>query len=167
MTIPTIGFVGRSNSGKTMLIERLLAEFTRRGVRVAVVKHTMHRQVETDLPGKDSRRYWDAGAAQTALVAGDRVVLTRRANAPAVEDVLAQIESVDLIIVEGHKKAAYPKIEVIRAARSPHRIPGLDRIIACVTDVPDLDCGELPRFDFDAIAPLADFITAQLHLREV
>lgn len=162
--IPTIGFVGRSNSGKTTLIEKLLAEFARRGLRVAVVKHTMHRHVETDLPGKDSRRYWEAGAAQTVLVAGDRVVMTRRAENPSVDEALAAISDVDLIIVEGHKQADYPKIEVVRAARDPHRIPGLTRIIACVTDVPGLDCGDLPRFDFEAILPLADFIAEQLHL---
>ncbi len=162
--IPTIGFVGRSNSGKTTLIEKLLAEFARRGLRVAVVKHTMHRHVETDIPGKDSRRYWEAGAAQTVLVAGDRVVMTRRAREPSVDEVLAEIEGVDLIIVEGHKQADYPKIEVIRAARDPNRIPGLEKIVACVSDLPDLDCGPLPRFSFEAIVPLADFVIETLHL---
>ncbi len=162
--IPTIGFVGRSNSGKTTLIEKLLREFVRRGLRVAVVKHTMHRHVETDRPGKDTYRYWEAGAAQTVLIAGDRVAMTWRAQEPSVEEVLPNIQGVDLIIVEGHKQADYPKIEVIRAARDPHRIPGLEHVVACVTDLPDLECGSLPRFDFEAIIPLAEFILRTLHV---
>lgn len=160
--IPCLGFIGRSNSGKTTLLEKLLGELGRRGYRVAVVKHTPQSNVETDFPGKDTRRLWDAGAAHTVLATLDRVVYTRRcATPPTLAEALAPIRDVDLILVEGYKRGNLPKIEVVRAARDPHLIPGIVGRIACVTDVPGLVC-DGPRFDFAALPALADFIEAEV-----
>jgi molybdopterin-guanine dinucleotide biosynthesis protein MobB len=163
--IPVVSFVGRSNSGKTTLLEKLIVLLRQRGYRVGVVKHTVRADVETDLPGTDTRRLWEAGAEHVAFVTPDRIVHTRRYTAPPpLEAALADVGDVDLIFIEGFKYGAYPKIEVVRAARDPALIPDLEGRVACVTDVPDLRCG-VPCFAFDDIVGLVDFVEEQLVLR--
>lgn len=155
---PILSFVGRSNSGKTTLLEKLIALLRERGYRVGVVKHTVRADVETDLPGTDTRRLWEAGAQHVAFVTPDRIVHTRRyAELPPLEAALAGVGDVDLVLIEGFKYGPYPKIEVVRAARDPALIPDLENRIACVTDVPDLACG-VPKFAFDDGMALVDFV---------
>ena len=155
---PIVSFVGRSNSGKTTLLEKLIVLLRQRGYRVGVVKHSLREDVETDIPGTDTRRMWEAGAEHVAFVPPDRIVHTRRyAQAPTLALALAGVHDVDLVIAEGFKRGPFPKIEVTRAARDPNLIPDVDGRVACVTDVPDL-ARELPHFGFDDIAALADFI---------
>jgi molybdopterin-guanine dinucleotide biosynthesis protein MobB len=162
--IPYIGFVGWSGSGKTTLLEALLSEFKRRGLRIAVVKHTHHRNIQTDRQGKDSRRFADAGAVHTTLWAPDRLVHTHRSrDARSLSFVLAGVYDADLILVEGYKGGRYPKIEVVRGAQAasnpddPLLIPGLDGRLAFVTDMSDLPSA-VPTFGFDEVEELADFI---------
>ncbi len=156
--LPIVSFVGRSNSGKTTLLERLIPLLQQRGYRVGVIKHTLRQDIETDIPGTDTRRMWDAGADHVAFVTADRIVHTRRcAEAPTLEMALAGVHDVDIIIAEGFKRGTFPKIEVTRAARDPNLIPDVEGRIACVTDVPDLAC-DLPHFELDDVAALADFI---------
>lgn len=158
MTTPMVAFVGRSGCGKTTLLEQVVAELTRRGYRVAVVKHTRHHDVATDLPGSDTRRFWEAGAAEAMLVTPDRVARVRRcAVEPALEEMAATITDVDLIVVEGYKQAALPKLEVVRAACDPEPIPTVEGRIAFVTDVPAL-AGDLPCLDLNDSQAVADFI---------
>ncbi len=160
--IPVISFVGRSNSGKTTVIEKLIPLLRQRGHRVAVIKHTLRQDVETDIPGTDTRRLWDAGAEHVAFVTPDRLVHTRRCvTPPTLETALAGITDVDIVIAEGFKHGPFPKIEVTRAARDPHLIPDVEHRIACVTDVPNL-ADDLPHFGLDDVSALADFIESQL-----
>ncbi len=166
--IPYVGLVGWSGSGKTTLLETLIAAFDERGVRVGVVKHTHHRNLQTDEPGKDSWRFGKAGAVHTTLWTPDRVVHTHRCRKPLpLSAVLANVHGVDLILVEGYKGGAYPKLEVVRAAQAasnvddPLLIPDLEGRVACVTDVPDLPW-EGPYFDFDDVDALVDFIQRQI-----
>jgi len=161
-----VSFVGRSNSGKTTLLEKLIALLRQRGYRVGVVKHTLRAGVETDLPGTDTRRLWEAGAEHVAFVTPDRIVHTRRyAELPPLEAALAGVGDVDLLLIEGFKYGPYPKIEVVRAARDPALIPDLEGRIACVTDVPDLAC-DGPIFPFDDVAGLADLVERVVIRRE-
>lgn len=158
--IPIVAFVGRSGAGKTTLLERVIAVLDARGVRVAVIKHTHHTGLATDLPGADSRRLWEAGARHTTLWAPDRVAHTYRTSSPPhLATVRRDIRDVDVILVEGHKRGALPKIEIVRAACNPALLPDIEGRIACVTDAPEL-AWEGPRFGFDdaGIAALADFI---------
>ncbi|MFN2110731.1 MAG: molybdopterin-guanine dinucleotide biosynthesis protein B [Anaerolineae bacterium] len=155
---PIVSFVGRSNSGKTTLLENLIVLLRQRGYRVGVVKHTLRQDIETDIPGTDTHRMWDAGAEHVAFVTPDRIVHTQRyAQAPTLDLALAGVHDVDIVIAEGFKHGPFPKIEVTRAARDPNLIPDVESRIACVTDVPDLAC-DLPHFGFDDVAALADFI---------
>ncbi len=156
--IPALSFVGRSNSGKTTLLEKLIALLRQRGYRVGVVKHTVRADVETDLPGTDTRRLWEAGAEHVAFVTPDRIVHTHRyAELPPLEAALTGVGDVDLVFIEGFKHGPYPKIEVVRAARDPNLIPDVEGRIACVTDIPDLACG-VPKFAFGDVVELADFV---------
>lgn len=155
---PIVSFVGRSNSGKTTLLERLIPLLQQRGYRVGVIKHTLRQDVETDISGTDTRRMWDAGAEHVAFVTADRIVHTRRyTKTPTLEMALTGVSDVDIVIAEGFKRGPFPKIEVTRAARDPNLIPDVEGRIACVTDVPDLAC-DLPHFRLDDVAALADFI---------
>ncbi|MGC9356927.1 MAG: molybdopterin-guanine dinucleotide biosynthesis protein B [Anaerolineae bacterium] len=163
LSVSAIAFIGRSGSGKTTLLEKLVAELSARGYRVGVVKHTRHRGVETDLPGTDTRRFWEIGAAHTTLVTPDRVVHTHRWDSePPLDQVLGEIHGLDLILVEGYKHGTLPKIEVVREACDPSLLPEIEGRIACVTDVECLACGPLPRFALEQVVGLADFIEKYL-----
>lgn len=165
--IPIVAFVGRSGAGKTTLLERVITVLDARGVRVAIVKHTHHTGLATDLPGTDSRRLWEAGAQHTTLWAPDRVAHTRRASTPpTLAAVLRAIHDVDVILVEGDKRGPLPKIEVVRVACNPALLD-IEGRIACITDAPDL-AWDGPRFSFDdaGIAALADFIQKFVVRRE-
>ncbi len=158
MPIPILAFVGHSGSGKTTLLESLIPRLTQRGYRVAVVKHTWHRDIVTDVPGMDTRRLWDAGAAQTLLVTPERVAhIYRCETEPPLETVLAQVHDVDLILLEGFKRAPWPKIEVVRAAHNPAPLTDLAGRVAFVTDVPALSA-DVPCFALDAWEALANFV---------
>lgn len=160
--VPIVSFVGRSRSGKTTLIERLIPLLQQRGYRVGVIKHTLRQNIETDIAGTDTRRMWDAGADHVTFVTVDRIVHTQRyAAAPTLEMALADVNDVDLVIAEGFKHGPFPKIEVTRAACDPQLIPDVEGRIACVTDIPGLAC-DLPHFGPDDVAALADFIVNTL-----
>ncbi len=156
---PIVSFVGRSNCGKTTLLEKLIPALAQRGYRIAVVKHTHHREVETDILGTDTRRLWDAGPDHVAFVTPNRVVHTHRYGiAPSLAEALRGIHDVDIILMEGYKAAdAIPKIEVVRSACDPQPIPELKGRIAYITDIPNLN-QTLPCFKFEDPENLLDFI---------
>lgn len=158
MEIPVVGFVGRSGCGKTTLLERLIPRLDAAGVRVAVVKHSPVHGVQTDMPGTDTYRYWEAGVQQVTLAARDRVVHTHRyATEPDLKTALAGVHDVDLILLEGYKRSSVPKVEVIRRANDPDPIGELTERIAVVTDVAELDVA-CPRFGLDEVDELACFL---------
>ena len=159
----TVAIVGRSGSGKTHLIERLIRHFAARGLRVATVKHTHHHDFELDLPGKDSWRHRAAGASATLLVSDRRYALLGDLSRPMdLPEVLRQLPPADLLLMEGFSELrAVPRIEVFRSflgAREPGADPGGLVAIALPRD----DSGELPTgltsLDLDDTAAIADFI---------
>jgi molybdopterin-guanine dinucleotide biosynthesis protein MobB len=151
--IPVIAFVGRSKSGKTTLLEKLIPELKRRGYRVAAVKHTAH-PIEPDTPGKDSYRFAQAGADPVILAAPETTL----------EEALASVPDVDLVLVEGYKRADVPKIEVNRRARDAQLVCAEDeRLIAIVSDRRfDAD---VPQFDLEDVTALADWIEGEFLTR--
>ena len=157
-----LGFVGRSGCGKTTLLTQLIPVLARRGISVAVVKHSPVHDVESDVAGSDTHRYWTVGARHVSLAARDRVVQTHRYEAePDLETVLAGVYGVDLVLLEGYKRVDVDKIEVIRAACDPAPIAGLERRIACVTDVADLDLA-CPVFGLRDYVAIAGFVARWL-----
>jgi molybdopterin-guanine dinucleotide biosynthesis protein MobB len=166
-SIPILCFVGKSGSGKTTLLEKLIPELKRRGYRVATIKHHVHRGgLEFDRPGKDSWRHAQAGADHVVLVAPGGVASVRRvAQEPTLDEIAGTIHEVDIILVEGYKWAARPKIEVVRAARSAGPVCAPEELLALVSDL-ELPDYPVPRFDLDDVTGLAELIEARFLSRQ-
>ncbi|MCL2645137.1 MAG: molybdopterin-guanine dinucleotide biosynthesis protein B [Betaproteobacteria bacterium] len=159
MTPPVFIFVGHSNSGKTTFIERLIPELTRRGVRVATIKHA-HHKVQLDTEGKDSWRYKNAGAALSMLVTTNELQLVADADAQREPLQLARrfLGEADIVLAEGFSHAPGPKIEILRRALGkPPRCEISDGLIAIATDCPEV-YPELPHFMLDNHGAMANFL---------
>ncbi len=157
--VPILSIVGRSNSGKTTLLERLIRELTGRGRRIGTIKHHFHGPVDVDVPGKDSWRHKQAGAQVVALSAPETLFVVRDTPVRLPLEVIAHqaLFEVDLILTEGFKSGPMPKIEVSRAAQNLPLLCGPeDHLVALVSDR-EVACG-VPRFGPDEVGPLADFI---------
>lgn len=156
--IPIVSIVGKSNSGKTTLIERLIPELTGRGYRVATIKHNMHG-FQIDHEGKDSWRHKQAGAQVTVIASPHQVAVIedvkRDYELSELRDLY--IKDVDVVISEGFKKNPHPKIEVYRTAVRRQMICGpQDNLAAVAGDAPADP--SIPHFGMDNIKGLADFI---------
>lgn len=158
-----LGIAGWKNSGKTTLVVKLVAELTRRGLRVATVKHA-HHDFEPDQEGKDSYRHRAAGAAEVAVVSSGRWALIHELRGeaePSLEEMIARLAPADLVLVEGYKQAPIPKIEVRRAAgkAGPELAAGDPLILAVASDSgPGAERGRLPFFSLNDERGIADFI---------
>jgi molybdopterin-guanine dinucleotide biosynthesis protein B len=161
---PVIGVAGWKNSGKTTLVERLIAELTRRGLKVASVKHA-HHNFQIDDAETDSARHRRAGAAQVAIVSPRRWALVRElggAREPSLEEVIGRLDPCDLVIVEGYKAAPIPKIEVRRrAAARPEPLAERDPNVIAIAADHACDGAGRPVFALDDIAAIADFIVGR------
>ena len=152
------GVTGWKNAGKTGLVERLVAEFTGRGLTVSTLKHA-HHGVDVDRPGTDSHRHRSAGAREVLLASGRRWALMHELGEegePPLEELLARMSPVDLIVVEGWKRERHPKVEAFRQATGNTLLaPDDSTIRAVAADVPlELDRPVLPLDDTTAIADL-------------
>ncbi len=159
------GVVGWKNAGKTGLMERLVAEITARGFTVSTVKHA-HHSFDVDHPGKDSFRHREAGAREVLLASRHRFALMhelRGAPEPTLAELLEQLAPVDLVLIEGYKRDAHPKVEAHRAETgNPLIAPDDPTVRAVASDsAPALDC---PVFDLDDTGAIADFILADVGL---
>lgn len=163
-----LGLVGWSGSGKTTLLTALLPLLRARGLAVSTLKHA-HHDFDLDRPGKDSFRHREAGAREV-LVAGARrwaLLHENRDAEPDFASLLARFSPVDLVLVEGFKHAAYPKIEVFRPALAkPPLWPVIADIRAVATDAAPFDCPH-PLLPLNAPAVIAQWIVAELALEIV
>jgi molybdopterin-guanine dinucleotide biosynthesis protein B len=161
---PVIGIAGWKKSGKTTLVTRLIAELTRRGLRIATVKHA-HHAFQIDAAETDSARHRCAGAGQVAIVSRDRWAMVRElegAPEPDLAEVIAWLDPCDLVIVEGYKLSAIPKIEARRsdaASREP-LVGKSPNVIAIAADHAVSDANGLPTFALEDVAGIAGFILA-------
>jgi molybdopterin-guanine dinucleotide biosynthesis adapter protein len=157
MSVPILSFVGRSNSGKTTLIERLIPELVVAGYRVATVKHAGHG-FDLDTEGKDSWRHKRAGAGTVIVVSkGSMAMFADVPDEIKVEELRDKFvgREYDLIIAEGWKSEGYPKIVILRdqVGEVPMSLEGL---LAIVSNKPiDLS---VPTFDPDDIRGLSEFV---------
>lgn len=153
------GFAGYSGSGKTTLIERLIPLFTARGLRVSLIKHA-HHTFDVDQPGKDSFRHRHAGCTEVLVTSSRRWALMhelRGAPEPGLAEQIARLSPCDLLLVEGFKREAIPKLEVYRAAVGEALIhPHDPNVVAVASDAPVQT--QLPCLDLNAPAPIAEFI---------
>ncbi|HUU25625.1 MAG TPA: molybdopterin-guanine dinucleotide biosynthesis protein B [Methyloceanibacter sp.] len=169
MTPPIFGVVGWKNSGKTTLMSRLIHELTRRGFEISVIKHA-HQNFDIDHPGRDSFKMREAGARQVMLSSPRRFALMRElGDAPEMtfDGLLAYVGPCDLVLVEGYKREAYPKLEIRRdgaASRKPLSAEYPD-VVAIASDRPANETEALPVFQIDEIEHIVDFIVTTLELK--
>jgi molybdopterin-guanine dinucleotide biosynthesis adapter protein len=167
LSSPIVGIAGWKKSGKTTLAVRLVEEFTKRGLRVATIKHA-HHDFQIDNSDTDSARHRRAGAKETAIVSGKRWAIVHDLEnepEPDFEEVVSWLSPADLIIVEGYKSAPIPKIEARRTA-SMTKLPLADddpMVFAIAADH-DVDESRLPVFTLDDVTGLADLIAQRLGL---
>ena len=174
--IPAVAFVGKQNSGKTVLLEKLITALTDKAIRVATIKHHSHAGFEFDIKGKDSWRHRQAGSLQSVIVAPDQIASVRHlSHEVEVKQVIEAMlfessvfgEMPQIILVEGYRHGGLPTIELMRAD-NPHdarRDLGVEdnEIIAVVTDMPRIVAQAerfgLPAFGFEDIEALACFLS--------
>ena len=146
---------GVKNSGKTTLMEKLIRELSGRGLQVAAVKHDGH-DFSPDVPGTDSWRYGQAGACGYAISSPQRYQLVRRAQVDE-RDFFSAFPEADVILLEGFKDSAYPKIEVVRAGNSERPVCDPATLLAVASDLP-LAVDGVPTVGLDDVEIMADLI---------
>jgi molybdopterin-guanine dinucleotide biosynthesis adapter protein len=158
-----IGLAGWSGSGKTTLVTSVIPALVRRGLKVATVKHA-HHEFDIDQPGKDSWLHRQAGASEVAIVSSRRWAIVHELGSelePPLAEILQKISPVDLVIVEGFKRHAHPKLEVYRACvGKPLLHPDDDCIVAVATDVP-LPYASVPVLMLDDVEGVANVLQAE------
>lgn len=167
---PVLAVSGTKNTGKTTLLERMVECLTGRGLRVAVIKHDGH-DFEADVPGTDSRRMQEAGAYGTVVYSDKRYLAVKEETGLSAADFLPLFPEADLILLEGQKYSAYPKLELVRREAGGAPVCPRETVLAYVTDLTDragrpaVDGAEVPVFGFDPLEPIAalvlDFMDGQ------
>jgi molybdopterin-guanine dinucleotide biosynthesis adapter protein len=155
-----IGVAGFKNAGKTTLVEKLVAELSRRGHRISTVKHA-HHSFDIDHEGRDSFRHRKAGACEVAVVSRHRWAIiheSRDAQEPTLQEILAKLAPCDLVIVEGYKRDGHDKIEVRNLGLSHPRLAGDDSTVVAIAANGTIGGEPVPVFDRDDVTALASFI---------
>ncbi len=161
--IPVLGFAAYSGTGKTSLLKKLLPLLREQGLRIGMIKHT-HHEFDIDQPGKDSYELRKAGASQMLVASGRRwalMVETRGKGDPLLQDMLDQLDQsiLDLILVEGFKHEAFPKIELYRRLLGkPLIYPHDPMVIAFACDGPPPNDLPLPLLDLTDAQQISLFI---------
>ncbi|MBS9938625.1 bifunctional molybdopterin-guanine dinucleotide biosynthesis adaptor protein MobB/molybdopterin molybdotransferase MoeA [Vibrio alginolyticus] len=161
LSIPILGFAAYSGTGKTTLLEALLPKLTEAGLRIGMLKHA-HHNFDVDKPGKDSYRLRKAGASQMLIASRNRFALmTETPEAEAeFEYLLTRFDEdkLDVVLVEGCKNIAFPKIELHREeVGKPWLYPNDENIIAIASDSAELD-SELPQMNINDLEAIAQFV---------
>ena len=160
------GVVGWKNSGKTGLMERLVAEFVSRGLRVSTLKHA-HHVFDVDHPGKDSHRHRTAGATEVLLSSRRRWALMhemRDEEELPLAALLEKLAPVDLVLVEGYKRDTHHKIEAHRADTGQPLIAHDDETVRAVASDSGATASGRPTFDLNDTVAIADFIASEVGL---
>ena len=167
MTIPAVSFVAKSGTGKTTLLELVIAELKRRGYRVGAIKHDAH-SFNIDHEGKDSYRMTAAGADTTLISSKEKLAIIKKNSvAPPIEELISRYFSdVDLVVTEGFKLSGLPKIEVHRDARNASLLCRGEQddptLIAVASDIQfELD---VPLLDLNNPASICDFMEQHFRL---
>ena len=160
------GFAGYSGSGKTTLLERLIPLLTSQGLKLALIKHA-HHDFDIDQVGKDSYRHRQAGASEVLVSSAQRWALMhelRGAEEPDLQAHLARLSPCDLVLVEGFKREAIPKLEIHREANAKPLLFTQDPHIIAIASDAQIET-TLPRFDLNAIEAIGRFILNTTGLR--
>jgi len=162
-----IAIAGYSGSGKTTLIERVIPCLVGEGYTVSLIKHA-HHEFDIDRPGKDSHRHRLAGASEVLITSSNRWALMhelRGAAEPSLQEQLKHLSPCDVVIVEGWKHEAIPKIEVHRRLADKPLLFTEDKAVVAVATDESL-ATPLPQFALDDAEGVAQFIVRYLGLRK-
>jgi molybdopterin-guanine dinucleotide biosynthesis adapter protein len=155
-----IGLAGWSGSGKTTLLTRVIPRLVARGLAVSTLKHA-HHAFDVDQPGKDSHSHRMAGATEVLVGSANRWALVHELRGevePALGALIRRLSPVDLVLIEGYKRAPHPKLEVYRAALGkPLLHPDDPAIVAIASDTP-LPAAGIPVVDLDDVERVADLL---------
>jgi len=155
-----IGLAGWRGAGKTTLLRRLIPALTAQGLQVSTLKHA-HHSFDIDQPGKDSWEHRQAGAKEVLVASAVRWALMhemRNDAEPRLPALLAQMSPVDLVLVEGFKREAHPKIEVYRKANAKPLLHPKDRSIVAIASDVALPGLTIPLLHLDDIKEIADIV---------
>jgi molybdopterin-guanine dinucleotide biosynthesis protein MobB len=170
MTIPVLGFVAFSGTGKTTLLSQLIPLLRERGLRCAVIKHS-HHDFEIDQEGKDSHRLRKAGADQVILASPHRTFWVREGDGETehrLDDLIARLDpaGLDLVLVEGYRNEPIPKIEVHRPSLGTPLLCAEDEnVLALACDESPDAVVEIPELPLNEAAAVADFVSDWLASR--
>lgn len=132
---PVISFVGKSGSGKTTLLEKIIPHLKAKGYRVAVIKHDAHR-FDMDKPGKDTWRMSEAGADIVAISSPEKVAILEKVEEERIlDEVIASLSKVDILLTEGYKRSNKPKIEVFRSEVNDELLCEPWELLAIASDI--------------------------------
>ena len=168
--LPVLGFCGFSGAGKTTLLTKLIPALKDQGIRASVIKHA-HHAFDIDQPGKDSYKLREAGSAQTLIASSQRWALMTETDQtekePDLQYLLTQIDSdlADIVLVEGFKHEAIPKIEVYRVALNRPLLAAEDpNIIAVASDIAlAVKQQQIDLNDIDAVVDFVQHWLTQAH----
>jgi len=164
--IKIYGITGWKNSGKTGLMERLVSEICGRGLRVSTIKHA-HHATDIDQPGRDSYRHREAGAREVIVASPARWALMHELRGdpePPLEDLVARLTPVDLVLIEGYKRAPHPKIEANRIETGQPLLADDNPTVRAVASNGAPEGLSVPVFDLDDTAAIANFILCEVGL---
>ena len=163
VTVPIVSIVGHGNVGKTTFLVKLIRELKDRGYHVGTIKHHLHH-FEVDQPGKDTWLHAQAGSDVVVISSPHKMAMIRRLDGElSLEQVLAAMPPLDIVITEGYKRGSAPKIEVFRAAVADGLACKEHELMAIVTDCP-LDL-QVPQFDLNDAPGVADLLEREYALR--
>jgi molybdopterin-guanine dinucleotide biosynthesis protein B len=155
-----IGLAGWSGSGKTTLITKVIPRLVGRGVRVSTLKHA-HHGFDLDQPGKDSFMHRAAGATEVVISSAKRFAILHELREEAewdLPDLIGKLAPVDLVLVEGYKRDAFPKLEIHRKANGkPLLQPDDPHVVAIASDTP-LPAARVPVVGLDDIDGIVDIL---------
>jgi molybdopterin-guanine dinucleotide biosynthesis protein B len=157
--VPILSIVGKSNVGKTTLLEKVVSELTTRGYRIGTIKHDAH-SFQIDHEGKDSWRHKNSGAVMTIISSPSQLALVADTDHDHTISELRDrfVHDVDLLITEGYKRERHPKVEVYRKEAHEQLLCESDDNLVAIAGAPDDYPENVPVFDLNDPTGLCDFI---------
>lgn len=160
--VPVVSLVGKSGVGKTTVLERIIREVKRRGYRLGTIKHDTHG-FQLDRPGKDSWRHAEAGSDVVVISGPRKMALIRHLEREmALDDIVALMGDVDLVITEGYKRGDKPKIEVTRKERGTELLCAAQELIGIMADY-EVEM-PVPKYSLEDAEGVVDLLE-ELYLR--
>ena len=156
------GIVGWKDSGKTFLAQRLIEYFSKKKFIVASIKHA-HHDFDIDKPGTDSYLHRQAGSQQIIVSSSKRwtkIVELKEKSEKKLNELLQELDSPDIVIIEGFKDASHPKIEIIKKNSVNYLFPKIKNVLGLVTD--NKINSNLPQFKRKEIDKIAEFILTKV-----